>query len=643
MPAPDLHVLLKQYWGYDAFRPLQEDIIRSVLEGRDVLALLPTGGGKSICYQVPALAAPGICLVISPLIALMKDQVANLHRRGIHALLIHSGMSFPEVRRTLENARHGNYKLLYVSPERLESALFLEYLPALRISLVAVDEAHCISQWGFDFRPAYRRIAALREQLPGVPVLALTASATRVVQDDICTQLCFSAESRRFQQSFDRPNLSYSAFEVPSKQHKLIDILRKVPGSAIVYCKSRRHTREVAGYLQQQGIRASYYHAGLGADERSSRQDDWVQNRIRVMVCTNAFGMGIDKPDVRVVVHYDVPDCLEHYYQEAGRAGRDGHRAYAVLLYNRHELADLEAQVALRYPSREEIRKVYTALMNFLQVPAGYGEGQRYPFDTGLFARNFKIPVLTVAYVLQLLEQEGLLLLSEGWQQSSTVMITCGRHELEEAEHTHPQLDEVLKALLRSCEGILEFPARIRESELARFAGLSRETLVQRLEQLERLGFLHYEAQAETPVLLLLRNRMYNDSILLRLEHYEERREQYAARVTAMKNYALSSDTCRSRQLAGYFAAEVKDCGICDHCLSRRQTAVSRQDFEQLAAEIRSLAVGGELKLSDWLARFSTQQRERYLEVIDFLQDEGSIALDEHGKLTAAAVRRGKA
>lgn len=633
MPVPDLQSLLRQYWGFDQFRPLQEDIIRSVLDGKDVLALLPTGGGKSICYQLPALATDGLCLVVSPLIALMKDQVANLRKRGIQALLIHSGMHYQEVRRTLENARHGNFKLLYVSPERLESSLFREYIQALRIRLVAVDEAHCISQWGHDFRPSYRRISALREVLPRVPVLALTASATRLVQDDICTQLGFSGSARRFQQSFERPNLSYSAFEVPSKQQKLLEILKKVPGTAVVYCRSRRHTREVAELLSREGVRASFYHAGLAADERSSRQDDWISNRIRVMVCTNAFGMGIDKPDVRAVVHYDVPDSLENYYQEAGRAGRDGLRAYAVLLYNTHELKELEAQVELRYPSREQIRSVYIGIMNFLQVPAGYGEGQRYDFDLGAFARAFNIPVLTATYSLQLQEQEGLLLMGDGWQQSSTVMITCGRAEMEELEQTHPRLDEVLKALLRSYEGILDFPAAVRENELARFARIHREELELRLQDLHRLGYISYSPRKEIPQLLLLRNRMYNDSILIRLENYEARKKQYAERVQAMISYACSTEGCRSRQLAVYFDTVVQDCGICDHCLRHKQPAVDYRVFEEVVVHIEQLAASGTVQLAAWMEKLSNTEKERFMEVLTYLQGEGKIRISDAGRL----------
>lgn len=367
----DIHGILKEYWGFNTFRPLQQEIIESVLAKKDVLALLPTGGGKSLCFQVPAMAQEGICIVISPLIALMKDQVQALNAKGIPALAVYSGMHFLEVKKTLQNAAFGNYKFLYLSPERLETSLFKEFLPAIKPTLIAVDEAHCISQWGYDFRPPYLRIADLRKELPGVPVIALTASATSKVQEDISQKLAFDKSAQKFKQSFERPNLSYSLFSPESKETKLKEVIEAVGGSAIVYCRSRKQTQQIAGLLSLHGISAQYYHAGLAAKERSEKQESWIKNETRVMVCTNAFGMGIDKPDVRVVVHYHVPDCLENYYQEAGRAGRDGKRSYAVLLYQPNEMDSLKAQTTVRYPDAIEIKKIYTALMNHLQVAAG--------------------------------------------------------------------------------------------------------------------------------------------------------------------------------------------------------------------------------------------------------------------------------
>ena len=391
----EINSILKEYWGFDAFRSLQEDIIQSVLDKKDTLALLPTGGGKSICFQVPSLAQEGICLVISPLIALMKDQVANLKKKGIPALAIYSGMTFIETQKTLQNAVHGNYKFLYVSPERLETNLFLEYLSSFNVNLIAVDEAHCVSQWGYDFRPPYLRIAALRELLPNVPVLALTASATKEVQDDICEKLAFTVSQQRFQKSFERANLSYSVFSVASKQNKLLEILKNVSGCGIVYCRTRKQTKDVADLLKMHGLSADFYHAGLNNEQRTLKQQQWIDDSTKIIVSTNAFGMGIDKPDVRVVVHYDVPDCLENYYQEAGRAGRDEKRAYAVLLYNDRELDDLQLQGDIRYPKAEDVQTVYTALMNYLQVPVYSGEGVSYDFDLAEFSKRFKLNILT--------------------------------------------------------------------------------------------------------------------------------------------------------------------------------------------------------------------------------------------------------
>ncbi|MEO8820049.1 MAG: ATP-dependent DNA helicase RecQ, partial [Ginsengibacter sp.] len=451
--------ILKKYWGYDAFRPLQLDIINSVLAGNATLALMPTGGGKSICFQVPGLLNEGLCLVISPLIALIKDQVANLKKKGIPALSIYSGMSFIEVKKTLQNARYGNFKFLYVSPERLESELFLEYLPNLKINLIAIDEAHCISQWGYDFRPSYLRIAALREYFPAVPFLALTASATLEVQNDIREKLLFRQAQKTFLQSFERANLSYSAFQLFSKENKLLTILNKVLGSGIVYCKTRRRTKEIAELLNLNGIVADHYHAGLTSDQRNKRQEDWINNKTRIIACTNAFGMGIDKPDVRTVVHYDVPEALENYYQEAGRAGRDGKKAFAVLLFNEAELKLLKEKVAIKFPSNEVIKKVYGALCDFLQLPSNSGEGFSYDFDLNIFAKNFKLDAYTINSVLKILEQEELITYSDQFFQPSFVEFTIDKQRLNDLEKSHPQYNEVVKGLLRSYDGIFDFPA----------------------------------------------------------------------------------------------------------------------------------------------------------------------------------------
>lgn len=630
------HEILKAYWGFDEFRPLQEDIINSVLEGKDCLALLPTGGGKSVCFQVPALAKEGLCLVVSPLIALMKDQVENLKQKGIPSLAIYSGMNFLEIKKTLQNAAYGNYKFLYVSPERLETNLFLEYLPALHINLIAVDEAHCISQWGYDFRPSYMRIAALREQLPDVPVLALTASATKPVQDDICDKLLFSETHQRFLQSFERPNLSYSVFNVASKQNKLLEILKNVPGTAIVYCKSRKHTKEIADLLLMNKINADYYHAGLNNEERNKKQEDWVNNKTRVIVCTSAFGMGIDKPDVRVVIHYDVPDCLENYYQEAGRAGRDRKRAYAVLLYNNKEIESLLQQADLRFPKEDEIKKVYIALMNHLQVPAGAGEGMDFDFDIANFSNAFKINILTATYAVKTLEQEAILSFNEVFFKPSTVVFTSSREDLNDFEKQYPLLDPILKGLLRSYEGIFDFPATVYESQLAKFLQADKEQLKKDLKKLNDLGVISYVPQKDKPQVTLLQNRMYTDSYTINTIDYLKRRLSFEQRVAAMVEYVQKGLGCRSQHIALYFAAaKINACGICDNCINEKALHISTEEFTAIADQILRLTTGHSIQVNNILASLGGIKKEKVWKVMNYLQAERKLQADKEGYITA--------
>ena len=626
--------ILKQYWGYDNFRSLQEDIINAVLQGSDALALLPTGGGKSICFQVPAMAKEGICLVVSPLIALMKDQVEQLKRRGINALAVYSGMSFLEVKKTLQNAAYGNYKFLYVSPERLETNLFLEFLPSMNISLLAVDEAHCVSQWGYDFRPPYLRIASLREMLPGVPVMALTASATKVVQDDICEKLLFGKTQRRFQQSFERPNLSYSVFNAASKQNKVLEILKNVPGSAIVYCKSRKRTKEIAELLRMNNINADYYHAGLNNEERSKKQESWIQNKTRVIVCTNAFGMGIDKPDVRVVVHYDVPDCVENYYQEAGRAGRDGRRAYAVLLYGTKELEDLKEQSDIRFPKEEEIKKVYIALMNHLQIPAGNGEGLDYDFDIATFTSAFKLNILTTIYAIKALEQEDFLSFNEIIFKPSTVLVVANRNDLLDFEKTHPQLEELIKGLLRSYEGIFDFPVTVYEMQLAKFLKQHVDVVKNGLKQLNDNGMIVYCPQKENPQITLQKNRMYNDSYAVNTTAYLQRKKNFEQRVTAMINYIKTTTQCRSKFIACYFNATAKNaCGICDNCINEKDLIIPKEEFELIVAGIFGAIKNGPLQIGDLKKQLINVNKNKLWKVMHYLQAENKITVDKEGNI----------
>ena len=438
--------VLVKYWGYPAFRPLQEEIISAVLSGKDTLAILPTGGGKSVCFQVPALVMDGLCLVVSPLIALMQDQLNQLIKKGIPAESIYTGMSVPAIKTILHKAAAGELKFLYVSPERLETRLFNEYLPYLPIRLIAVDEAHCISQWGYDFRPAYLNISEIRKLKPAVPMLALTASATAEVLQDIIQKLNLH-DAGIFRQSFERPNLSYSVFQVESRTSRLVQILQKVPGTAIVYCKTRKKTREYAALLEAHKIQAACYHAGLSQEERKLRQENWILNKVRVMVCTNAFGMGIDKPDVRLVIHTDPTDCLENYYQEAGRAGRDGKKSYAVLLYHKGDLDDLQQLPEQRYPSMDIIRKVYQSLANYLQLPSGIGEDVSYAFDVHDFIKKFNLPLLQVIYAMQAMQQASILAYHEQIFIPSTVQFMTNKEDLESFEEMQGKFTELIKTL----------------------------------------------------------------------------------------------------------------------------------------------------------------------------------------------------
>ncbi len=628
------HFILEKYWGHKLFRPLQEDIIEAVMQKKDVLALLPTGGGKSVCFQVPAMLMEGICLVISPLIALMKDQVENLTNKGIPALAIYSGMHFSDVKKILQNAAFGNYKFLYVSPERLETALFLEYLPAIKPCLIAIDEAHCISQWGYDFRPPYLRIALLREELPEVPVIALTASATLPVQNDICEKLAFKKGYVKFQQSFARPNLSYSVFEPVSKQTKLLEILNNVKGSAIVYCKSRKQTQQVSDLLKLHKITADYYHAGLINEQRTSRQQNWISNRTRVIVATNAFGMGIDKPDVRAVVHYDVPESLENYYQEAGRAGRDGKRAYAVLLHNAKEIEDLHLLTDLRYPDEAAITKLYISLMNHLQVPAGIGEGQSFDFDIAVFTEHFKLNILAATYGLQALAQEGLITYSEVSFKPSTLVFTASKNDLEEFEKQQPALEPVIKGLLRTYEGIFDYPASIYESLLAKFLGKPIEEIKMQLSKLHQYHLVQYQPQNEKPQIILLKNRMYADSFTINSNNLLLRKTNYIARLKAMTDFATDSKNCRSVLIGHYFNDNsLTNCGICDNCINNKTTQISNEEFKTIAAELTEALQQNSFPANTIESEFRKYNKEKLWKVIHFLQAENIITTNKHGEL----------
>ncbi len=629
MPSPQ--EILKQYWGHDSFRPLQEDIITTIMQGKDVLALLPTGGGKSICFQIPALAKEGLCLVISPLIALMKDQVENLKKRNIMALSIHSGMTYYEVKQTLQNAAFGPYKFLYVSPERLETELFKEYLPAFNLNLIAVDEAHCISQWGYDFRPPYLRIANIRMEKPGVPIVALTASATPFVQEDICEKLLFT-EHNIFRQSFEKPNLSFSVFKADSKINKLLEILQKVPGTAIVYCRNRKRTKEISNLLKLNNIAADFYHAGLLQEERNKKQEDWIQNKMRVIVCTNAFGMGIDKPDVRVVVHMDIPDSLENYYQEAGRAGRDGKKSYAVLLYTEVELEELKRLPDKKYPSVSEIKNVYQALANHLQIPVGTGEGIYYNFNVNDFVKNFKFDIFLVINAIKALEQEGILAFNEQVFLPPKVGFTCDKDEVLAFENAHSHLENLIKYLLRSYEGIFDNDVSINEKLLTRLTKLSSEELTGQLKELHSFGIINYQPQKETPQIFFLGNRAPAQYLTFNHDDFLKRKQQYQLRIDAMQIFITLQRECRSQYIGKYFGdVNIRQCGVCDNCLRQKNVHLSTAEFTSISESILHHINENAIEIHNVLNKLNGFKKDKIWKVLDYLQAEGKIVVNEKG------------
>ncbi len=568
-----IHEILQRYWGYTSFRPGQEEAIRSVLAGHDTLLLLPTGGGKSVCFQVPALASGKICIVVTPLIALMKDQVDQLKRRGIKAAAIHSGMSRREIDIVLDNCIYGGISFLYVSPERLVTDLMIERAKKMKVGLLAVDEAHCISQWGYDFRPAYLRIPDFRTLLPGVPVMALTATATEEVQADILDKLSMR-EAAVFRQTFARSNLSYSVFKTETKETKLLRLLGSVEGSAIIYVKTRKRTTLIAGWLAKQGIRASSYHAGLTPSERSGRQQDWIAGHIRVMVATNAFGMGIDKADVRMVVHWDLPESLEAYYQEAGRAGRDGLKAYAVALYNDHDLEQLTSVVLQKYPSTEFVKRVYQALANYFQIPAGGGYLASYDFDLDKFCSTYDLTRAETFHAIRFLEREGFILLNEAFDSPSRVKILVDKIALYDFQLRNFNYDPFIKRLLRFYGGeIFTSYVQVSEETLAKSLKCPVDEIFKGFGFLAARSILDYEKRSEMPQIQFLTERYDASRLPVKIAEVKKRQEKDTAKTEAVVHYASHPGQCRSIMLLQYFGEkDASYCNICDHCLQRKKT-----------------------------------------------------------------------
>ena len=621
--------VLKQYWNYSSFRPRQEEIVESVLACHDTLALLPTGGGKSICFQVPTLVKEGLCLVVSPLIALMKDQVQNLRKKGITAFAIYSGMSRKDVISTFKLAATGNCRFLYVSPERLETDLFKEFLPSLHVSLIAVDEAHCISQWGYDFRPPYLRIADIRDELPRVPVLALTASATPAICADICLKLKMN-EPKIFTQSFLRTNLSFSANKTSSVINKMLDILHRLEGSSIIYCRNRRRTKEISDLLNMHGISADYYHAGLSQEDRNNKQEQWMKNSVRVIICTNAFGMGIDKPDVRLVIHAEVPDNLENYYQEAGRAGRDGKKSYAVLLYNEEMLEELSVLHKMQYPSLNFIRKIYQGLANYLQVPLGT-EQISYAFDLNDFLKKFSFQSKQTQAALQLLQQEGFITLNDPVFTPSTLYFICGREVLNHFENENPALDPLIKILLRSYAGIYDQPVSIHEKMLASLLNWDLVKVVKGLYELHKFHIVEYNPQKESPQIYYNLPRRKADDIHIDEKAYFFRKEQFIKRVNGILAF-VQTKKCRSVAIAEYFGEQgAENCGICDNCVKKEKEKLSPAEFEAICQKLRDGTRSQSVSAIDLFDLFTDIHSEHLRKVIDFMLAENKLVIDEDG------------
>ncbi|MCB2195090.1 MAG: RecQ family ATP-dependent DNA helicase [Bacteroidetes bacterium] len=625
--------ILIKYWGYSKFRPLQEDIIRSVMDGKDTLALMPTGGGKSITFQVPAMANDGICIVITPLIALMKDQVENLDKRDIKAMAIYSGMTKNEIDVALENCIYGNVKFLYISPERIATDIFQMRVKHMNVNLIAIDEAHCISEWGYDFRPSYLKIADLRELVPDVPFLALTATAVPKVVDDIQNKLRF-AKQNVFRKSFERKNIVYLVREVEDKLKYLVETINKVKGSGIIYVRNRKTTRETALFLSKNNISADYYHAGLDHEKRNHKQNQWKVGKIRVMVATNAFGMGIDKSDVRFVIHLDLPDSIESYFQEAGRGGRDEKKAVAVLLYNNSDKVKAEQRISRSFPELKEIKSVYQALGNYFQIPYGGGKHMSYDFIISDFAKNYNFNIMIIHSSLKILQREGYLELTDELNSMSKLHFLVGRDDLYKFQIANAKFDGFIKLVLRSYTGLFSDYVTIDENSLAKKANVDIELVYKYLNSLKSLGILNYIPKKKNPFIVFTEERLDDKSLYISKENYDFRKNRYIERINAMLHYASSNNKCRSQLLLAYFGDKNPDrCGQCDVCTRRNELDLSKYEFDLILDEIKAKLEYNLISL-DEVVDISGIDKEKTLKVIQWLLDNNKIIKDNQDLLT---------
>ncbi|WKN32057.1 RecQ family ATP-dependent DNA helicase [Porifericola rhodea] len=632
--------ILKQYWGYDQFRPMQEEIIESVLAGHDTLALLPTGGGKSICFQVPALMREGVCIVISPLIALMKDQVEQLRKRKISAVAIYSGMSQREIDLNLDNCVYGNIKFLYVSPERLKTDIFIERAKRMRIGLIAVDEAHCISQWGYDFRPPYLEIANFRELFPDINIVALTATATKHVKQDIQDKLAFK-NVKLFQKSFARANLSYAVRKTENKEQKLLEILRNVSGTAVIYVRSRKKTQSIAQWLQKQNISSDFYHAGLRNDERARKQEEWISDKTRVIVATNAFGMGIDKPDVRVVIHVDLPDNLEAYYQEAGRAGRDEKKAYAVILYDQNDIDNLNKRIEDTHPDQKYIRQIYQYLANYFRIAVGSSYMASYDFDLNDFIKTYRLHSAPAFHALQRLEEHGFIQLNEAYFSSSKLHIRIDHTEMYKFQVANGKLDPLTKALQRMYGGELYANfVSISERELAMQLKTPAHEIRKQLRSMDEMDVLTYQEQKDQPQLTFMTPRYDATRLPISAHALEQKKSIYKNKVEAVVHYTEHQHRCRTQLLLEYFDEINYDhCGICDICVEKKnlsteaQPSLSHERYQELNKLVKRYLAGTPTPTEKLLTDLHTETPSLLLDTIRLMLDQGELYYDELGRL----------